>query len=587
MSNIYQKGFPSIDKPQAKYYRNSPARIINTEQSIYDLVFRNNIDILSNSAALSYLGTELTYRELKEKVDALASAFVSSGYKIGDTVLMGLSNTPEAVISSLALNRIGCIQRWFDIRVNEKILSNYINDSNCKCLIAIDALVPVILKTLPMTKLRTVLIVHPSSSLPIIKKTLYSIKYRKSIKQLQFQDSRIQEFWHFFHRNGQQTALLPDILFNKNRPSVMIQSSGTTGKPKIIVHSDFSATSAIYSLSYSDLPITEGKVLLNLLPPWIAYGLGEAILYPLAMGCKVILSPTFDPDSIMPYLGDFTIALAAPFHYRYLCEHFDQVSQKKKAQFFTKVDGLISGGDKITVQENQRFEDVFKTKLVNGYGNNEGWGCLTVNPINNNRYGSVGIPKYGETIISYDNDNDKELPYGEVGEICACSNTTFLQYAQNEEETQTVKRVHSDGKVWLHTGDLGFVDSDGFVFLSGRARRVIVRQGFKISAYTIEDKICELNEVKECVAVEVPDKQEEHVPAVFVVMAEDSIIDIDSAKVLIRNKCISDLKEYEVPKHICILGEMPYTANGKYDFRCLEKKAIELFTEHLKGGVQP
>lgn len=583
MSNKYQTGYPSVDNPQTKYYRSSPARKIKTEQSIYDLVFHSNKDML-DSVALSYLGTELSYRELKEKVDTLAIAFVNSGFKIGDTVLMGLSNTPEAVISSLALNRIGCIQRWFDIRVNEKILSNYINDSKCKCLIAIDLLVPVILKALTTTDLKSVLVVHPSSCLPSVKKTLYSIKYRNRIKELQYHDDRIQEFWSFVHNGDQHTTLLPVIPFDKTRPSVMIQSSGTTGKPKTIVHSDFSATSAVNSLSYSDLPITEGKILLNLLPPWIAYGLGEAILYPLAMGCKVILSPTFDPDAIMPYLGTFTIALAAPFHYRYLCEHFNQVSQKKKNHFYAMVDALISGGDKITVQENQKFEEIFKTKLANGYGNNEGWGCLTVNPMKNNRYGSVGIPKYGETIISYDGDSGKELPYGEVGEICACCNTSFLQYAHDEEETQKVKKVHDDGKVWLHTGDLGFIDSDGFVFLSGRARRVIVRQGFKISAYTIEDKICELQEVKECVAVEAPDRQEEHVPAVFVVMADDSTIDPDSAKELIQSKCIAELKEYEVPKHICILEKMPYTANGKYDFRCLEKKAIELFTEPLKGN---
>lgn len=583
MNNKLQTGYPSIDNPQAKYYRSSPARKIKTEQSIYDLVFSSNKDIL-DSTALSYLGTELTYRELKENVDTLARAFVYSGLKIGDTVLMGLSNTPEAVISSLALNRIGCIQRWFDIRVNEKVLSNYINDSQCKCLIAIDILVPVILKALPKTALKSVLVVHPSFFLPSLKKALYSIKFRNQIKELQFHDNRIQEFWGFVQASDQQTIVLPDIPFDKSRPSVMIQSSGTTGKPKTIVHSDFSATSAIHSLSYSDLPITEGKALLNLLPPWIAYGLGEAILYPLSMGCKVILSPTFDPDAIMPYLGEFTIALAAPFHYRYLCEHFDQVPQKKKARFYAMVDGLISGGDKITVQENQRFEEIFKTKLVNGYGNNEGWGCLTVNPINNNRYGSVGIPKYGETIISYDNENGKELPYGEIGEICACCNTSFLQYAQNKEETRKVKKIHDDGKVWLHTGDLGFVDSDGYIFLSGRARRVIIRQGFKISAYTIEDKICELQEVKECVAVEAPDKEEEHVPAVFVVMTEDSTTDLDSAKELIRNKCIDELKEYEVPKHICILEKMPYTANGKYDFRCLEKKAIELFADTLEGN---
>ena len=571
-------GYPSIDRPQEKYYRSNPVKQIKTDQSVYDLVFSSNKDKM-DSFALSYLGTEFTYRELKEKVDALARAFMISGFTIGDTVLMGLSNTPEAIIASLALNRIGCIQRWFDIRVNEKILSDYIRMSKCKCFITIDMLVPIIRNILDTTELENVLVVHPSSCLSSAKKALYSVKFRKQIKELQYNDRRIQEFWDFVHKGENQQIDLPNIPFDKNRPSVMIQSSGTTGKPKTIVHSDFSATSAINSLSYSDLPISKGKTVLNLLPPWIAYGLGEAIIYPLTMGSKVILSPTFDPDAIMPYIGEFTIAIAAPFHYRYLREHFDQLSQKKQERFFSMIEGLISGGDKITVQENQKFEEVFKTTLVNGYGDNEGWGCLTVNPIKNNRYGSVGIPKYGETIISFDNETGEELPYGEVGEICARCNTLFLQYDQDNEETQKVKKIHNDGTVWLHTGDLGYIDSDGYVFLSGRARRVIIRQGFKISAYTIEDKICELPEVKECVAVEAPDKLEEHVPVVFVIIDESSGMDHKTAEERIKEKCKSELKDYEIPKHICILEKMPYTANGKYDFRNLERNAIELFSE--------
>ncbi|MBR0226995.1 MAG: acyl--CoA ligase [Clostridia bacterium] len=571
-------GYPSVDKPQNKYYRDKPARIIETNQSIYDLVFntnRNNLD----DPAIEYLGHEYTYRALKKEVDSLAKAFLLSGCETGDTVLLGLTNTPEAVIASLAINRIGCIQRWFDVRVNEKILSEYIINSKSKCLIAMDFLLPVIRGIIETTGIKSVLIVHPSSCMHSAMKALYSIKHRKETQAYKYHDDRIHEFWDYLKTGHYAGVSLPQLPFDKARPSVMVQSSGTTGKPKIIVHSDFSATSSVYSFSHSDLPVEKGKVLLNLLPPWIAYGLGHAIIYPLAMGCKVLLSPTFEPDAIMPYIGKFTFAFGAPFHYRYLCEHFDQISSRKKAKFFARVDALVSGGDKVTIQENQKFEEVFKTKFGNGYGNNEGWGCLTVNPILHNKYGSIGIPKYGETVICYDSKTKKELPYGEIGEICVQANTAFLYYDQdqNEAETRKVKVLHSDGKEWIHTGDLGSIDSDGFVFLSGRVRRVIIRQGFKISAYTIEDKICEMPEIKECVAVEAPDAIEEHVPAVFVTVAENDNPDQEAIKKLINKKCETELKTYEIPKHIVFLEKMPYTANGKYDFRWLEQKAIDLF----------
>lgn len=555
--------YPSIDQPQFKYYRNSPVRQINTEQTIYNLIFSTNNNNL-DSQAIEYLGVEWTFDKLKRETDKAASAFYNSGLRKGDTVLIGVSNCPEVVVTLLALNKIGVVSKWFDVRASEKDIDEYANQSKCRYIIAFDMLLPKIQTILDTTALEKVIIITPADSLSRMKQIGYAAKVKLSIPK----DSRYFRFYSFIQ--SYKSDIVECVDFDRNRPSVMIQSSGTTGKPKVIVHSDYSASSCARSLSYSDLPLGNNKVLLNLLPPWIAYALGEAILYPLAMGSKVILCPTFDPDAIMPYIGRFTVSMAAPFHYRYLYDHFDELSDKKKKVLYDTVDSFISGGDKISVEENARFEARFKTVLVNGYGNNEGWGCLTVNSVLNNRYGSVGLPKYDETVIAYDNDTEKELPYNTAGEICALANTMFLYYEGNENDTNTVRRLHPDGKVWLHTGDLGVIDEDGFIFLQGRLRRVIVRLGFKISAYTIEDKISEHPFVKECVAVEVEDRDEEHVPMAFVLVNTD--ITNTEVEIIesILNKCRNELKEYEVPKHIKIVDSLPYTQNGKYDFRALE-----------------
>ena len=571
-------GYPSIDKPQSKYYRKKPVREIKTDQTIYDLVFKTNINNLS-APAIEYLGVQWTFEKLKNKVDQAASAFYSSGLRCGDVVLLGVSNCPEAVVSLLALNKIGVVSKWFDVRAGEKDIEEYANESHCKYLIAFDMLLPKIQKIIEDTCLKKVLIITPADSLSAIKRIGYKIKEKVSLPI----DNKFA-FYRSFLKEYDNNCSVPCVKLDKNRPSIMIQSSGTTGKPKVIVHSDNSATSCASSLSYSDLPLGEEKVLLDLLPPWIAYALGEAILYPLALGSKVILCPTFDPDAIMPYLGNFTISFAAPFHYRYLYEHFDELSEKQKIAMYNTADGFVSGGDKISVEENERFEKLFRAVLVNGYGNNEGWGCLTVNSTKHNRYGSVGIAKYGETVIAYDNDTEKELPYGKEGEICVLANTMFLYYEGNKGDTDSVKKVHQDGKVWLHTGDLGIIDEDGFVFLKGRLRRVIIRLGFKISAYTIEDKISEHPAVKECVAVEVKDKEEEHVPMAFVLL-NDGYTDETAIVDDILKKCEKELKAHEIPKHIKIVTELPYTQNGKYDFRALEKQGSE-YVETLEKQAE-
>lgn len=557
-------GYPSIDKPQIKYYRKEPVRHIHTEQIIYDLIFNTNKDNL-NSPAIEYLGVEWTFERLKNETDKAASAFYYSGLRKGDVVLIGVSNCPEAVVTLLALDKIGVVSKWFDVRASEKDVEEYVNQSKCRYIIAFDMLISKIQTIFDKTALEKVIIITPADSLSRIKQIGYAAKTKLLIPK----DSRYFRFYSFIQTF--ESDMVECVDFDKNRPSVMIQSSGTTGKPKVIVHSDYSASSCARSLAYSDLPLGKDKVLLNLLPPWIAYALGEAILYPLAMGSKVILCPTFDPDAIMPYIGRFTVSMAAPFHYRYLYDHFDELSDKKKKLLNDTVDSFISGGDKISVDENAKFETKFKTVLVNGYGNNEGWGCLTVNSVLNNRYGSVGLPKYDETVIAYDNDTEIELPYNTAGEICALANTLFLSYEGNENDTNSVRRLHPDGKVWLHTGDLGIIDEDGFIFLQGRLRRVIIRLGFKISAYTIEDKISEHPYVKECIAVEVYDKDEEHVPMVFVLTKEDVTGSEEEIIESILNKCRNELKEYEVPKHIKIVDSLPYTQNGKYDFRALEQ----------------
>lgn len=567
-------GYPSIDRPQEQFYRKQPIRDIKTEQTIYELVFSSNKDNMS-APALEYMGVVWTFEKLKAEADRTADAFAKAGLTEGDTVLVGVSNCPDAVATLLALNKIGVVSKWFDVRAGEKDIEDYANDSNCRYLIAFDMLLPKIQKVLDNTNLEKVLIVYPTDSLSVVMQTVYSIKANRLPK-----DSRYMRMKEFV-KSGNANSLVPCVPFDKERPSIMIQSSGTTGKPKIIVHSDFSATSCVKKLSYSDLPIESGKTLLDALPPWIAYALGQAVLYPLSLGAKVKLCPTFEPNMVMDNLGSFTIAFAAPFHYRHIRDNFNKLS-KKQRKGLEKLDCLVSGGDKISAEENAELEQIIGAVLVNGYGNNEGWGCLTVNPAKYNKYGTVGIPKYDETIIAYDANTGKELPYGESGEICSLTDTMFLYYEGNPDETNAVKQIHPDGKVWLHTGDLGFVDEDGFITLNGRARRVIVRQGFKISAYTIEDKISEHSDVKECVAVEVKDSAEEHVPMAYIILKDDTG-DCETVKQSIYQKCRSELKEYEIPKYFRVVTELPYTQNGKYDFRLLEKLGNEFVENQTKG----
>ena len=540
-------GYPSIDRPQEKYYRKTPIREIETKQRIYDLIFRSNKENM-DAPALQYMGKRLSFAEVKELTDAFAEGLVSLGVMEKDVVLVGLPHCPEAVVSLLAVNRIGAATKWFDIRAGEQDIAGYINSSKCRYLIITDILISK------------------------VTEILQSVCTEKIIVVGQSENSRFIEFSHVMEMKAEK---LPEIAFNAERPAVMVQSSGTTGTPKTIVHSNISIAASVRKIAYSDLPLGRGTTLLALLPPWIAYGLGQSVIMQIALGGSVLLSPSFDPSSLQNNIGEFTTAFAAPFHYRYVKEHWKELTESQKGKLH-KTECLVSGGDKISDEENKEMEELFGSVLINGYGSNEAWGVLCVNPAQCNKYGTVGIACYDETIIAYDNDKEEELKYGEVGEICALCNSLFRGYENNEEETAKVKKRHKDGKVWLHTGDLGYIDEEGYVTLLGRLRRVIVRNAFKIAAATIENAVCGHPYVKECVAVEVPDKEEEHAPMAFVTLSEAASGKAEEEiKAAILQKCERELKAYEVPKYLEILPELPYTQNGKYDFRRLEELGKE------------
>lgn len=520
-------GYPSIDKPWQKYYLNSASKDLSKYHRVYDMIFASN---KADAEALGFLDGECswTFSKLKCITDKCMNAFRSNGMQEGDTILLGITNTPEIVAVIISIISIGAVAKLFDIRASESDIKEYIEADKCKYVIALDTIVlPKIDAVLNDTTVEKVFVLRPSNSLSTIEKTKYALKHKLGLSDIKTKPLP-EDGKHFELSNIINSGDDTQICFNKysdTKPAFKVQSSGTTGRAKTIVHAERSAVEFAKSISHVDLPIGEGKTVLVALPPWIAYGIGDAILMSLALGAKVLLCADFEPNAVYRNIGRFTLSYAAPFHYRYIREHYDELSEKKKNDL-SKVDCMITGGDKYSATENKEDELLFNTIVVNGYGNNEDWGALSVNPVGANRYGSVGIPKYGEITIIYDSNTEQELKYGEIGEICTLSQTCFLEYQNNPEATSNTLRLHKDGKRWLHTGDIGYIDSDGYIYISGRSERVITRLGFKLSAYTIEDAITSLPFISECVTVEVPDK-EEHVPMAFIVKKPDCWLDDD------------------------------------------------------------
>lgn len=573
-------GYSYIDMPWLKAHKQKASKDLSKYNTIYDMIFDSN-DL--DSDAIGFLDGKCnwTFRKLKRKTDKCIEALSKVGVHEGDNVLFGVTNTPEMIASLIAVVSLGASAKFFDIRANSKEIANYANSSNCNYMICLDKVVlPKLETVINDTNIKNVFVLRPGNSLSIGEKLKYAYEHRKEILSKQMEkdeelpdDERFIELTDVIKRGNAKKAVR--VEYDENRPAIKVQSSGTTGKAKTIVHSEKSAVEFAKSITRADLPLGKGKTTLVALPPWIAYGLGDATIMSLALGSKVMLCADFEPNAVFRNVGNFTLSYAAPFHYRYLRDNYDSLTDKQKEYIKNKVDCMITGGDKYSALENSNDEKLFGSFVLNGYGNNEDWGALSFNPQHSNRYGSVGTPKYGEKVIVYDPENKKELTYGEQGEICTETKTGFIGYENNEAATNKTYQIHDDGIKYLHTGDQGYMDSDGYIHLSGRNERVIIRLGFKLSAYTIEDAITSLPYIKECIAVEVPDKEEEHVPMVFVVPERGCTMSEEEIANQLLVDCKSIMKENEIPKYVKVEGNLKYTDNNKYDFRFYEKKGIE------------
>lgn len=568
-----EKKYVSTLKPHLKYYPPEPHREFDTSQTIYSLV-RDANQLTIDYDAIGYFGHSYTYKELFRDVERLAQAFLQMGIRENDVVLIGMPTTPEVAKVLLALNKIGAVSKWIDIQINEETLEKYINENGSKHIVLFDKLLPQLEKIIDNTNVQNAIISRPSDSLSFPEKIGYMLQSKKEGTYYPIPNDRRYVDLPTLIKQGKSNDILMPAKYDKDKTTLIIQSSGTTGMAKSIAHTDFTVNEAIQKLGYSDLPLDAGKRLLVTVPPWVGYGLVNSYLTSLAHGMEAVLCPKVDRTTVFDNVGKFNTAFAAPLHYRCLVDNID------KCKDLSEIEALITGGDKITAEELTQMMEILRQKgfdgqIINGYGNNEGLGGETVNPMGHNRLGSVGIPMYGNIVAAFD-EKMQELPINEQGEIAVKTSTMFKEYIDNPIETSRVKKRHNDGSLWIHTGDLGHIDDDGFVYIEGRKNRVIISRSFKVFPGTIESLIKKHPAVKACITVGVNDPQFMGVPMAHIVLHEEYLDKTEEVIEELNNICLANLKDYEVPMYYNILEEIPYTQNNKEDFRFLEKLGNEL-----------
>ena len=583
-------GYPSIDKPWKQHYRTSPIREFDISQKFYTMLESVNNDNL-NGVAINFMGFKgntWTYKELFQLVNQLADAYLKCGVKENDTVLLATVSGMDEALNLLALNKIGAVSKWIDITASAGELTSAINEDNCRIVVAFPVIIPELEKCIQDTCVERVLYSSPEQFIRpgrVLSKSFSD--FRKLVKTKQNSTplppmpngNKYMSFYDFL-KIGSKNATVQTAKYEKNKTVLKIQSSGTTGKPKSIVHTDYSINASIRKFTYTDIPLYPNKVMLKTAPSWVGYGLINTLALGLAYSMTVLMTPMIGEDTLFVCNNQYDVAFGVPLHYRYLSSHISEISDMSRPQ------ALISGGDKISAQEIEKFQSQFATKgchapILNGAGNNEILGAGSVNFINANKPGTIGLPLYNDTTSIFDPYTGKEMHYDEVGEICYCSESTFVEYANNPEKTAQVKQTHEDGTIWVHSNDLGSMDEDGFITIVGRLSRIITVAAFKISANQIEEVVLSHEAVKECVAVAVPDEENGEVPMIHIVLHDEYKAKQSKVEAEIRDLCSSQLKTKASPKYYNFMDAIPYTSNNKQDFRQLEEIGVELIEKGI------
>ena len=298
---------------------------------------------------------------------------------------------------------------------------------------------------------------------------------------------------------------------------------------------------------------------------------------PLVLGLTVIIIPNLDPEKLGALIWKYK-----PEHMFGVPAHYQQMASSLllKNKDLSFIRNYAAGGDAITVGAEQSVNDFLAAHgveygLAKGYGMTEVSSAATAASGLANKVGSVGIPLVNTLVSVFEPGTDTELPIGERGELCISGPAIMKGYYGKPAETAALLRHHSDGRVWAHTGDVGYMDEDGFVFLDSRIKRLIIRHdGFKVFPSMIENVISRHPAVQQCSVVGCTDKDhvQGRLPFVYVVL--DPAADHKKRQIVreLQQICKEELPEYVQPVGYKFLDELPLTPIGKVDYRKLEEK---------------
>ncbi|MBQ7789828.1 MAG: AMP-binding protein [Bacilli bacterium] len=566
------------ESPWVKFYPEGVKQNLKYSESSMVGYLLEAVARYPESIAYDFYGFTCTYRDLYEKIRECAKSLKTLGIEKGDRVTICMPNTPSAVIMFYAINMVGGIASMVHPLSAENEIEEYLNNSESKILFVLDLCYSKVRNIIDTTKVKKVIITSVSDDLKNIKKLVYKYNSRGKVPTLELNDDVMT--WREFLNYGYDYQGEVICLQKAEDVAVILYSGGTSGVPKGILLSNRNFNALALQAHKMVEATGQGKSLLAILPIFHGFGLGVCIHTPLCCGMKVILVPDFSPKKFISLIkkNKPNAVCAVPS----LLEMFVKETSIGKKDLEC-LEAVISGGDFMSENLKERIdaslkEHGSKTEVRVGYGLTEATAATCLTPTNRYKNGSIGIP-FPDTLYKIVAvGTHEELKPNEDGEICICGPTVMQGYMNNESETLQTLRVHEDGKTWLHTGDIGYMDEDGYIYYRQRLKRMIVSNGYNLYPSHMENVINSHPDVLTSTVIGIPHPQKIQVAKAFIVL-NDGVEPSKETMKKIKQHCEINLAKYSLPAEYEFRDSFPKTLVGKVAYTKLEKEEAE----KLKG----
>ncbi len=555
-----------------KNYGDVPATLEYDDCTMYEKV-RGIAEKYPDYIAYDFMGKHTTYKQFIEQVDIAARGLKAIGIRPGDRLTICMPNCPQTVVFFYAVNLVGAIANMVHPLSSENEIEFFLKESGSIAAITLDQFYNKFEAIRKNVDLSHIIIARIRDELAQPIKAGYMLTEGRKIKKIPKDAPVIM--WSDFMRGGMRYHWKYKAQRDANNPAVILYSGGTTGTTKGILLSNFNFNALSKQIVATNPMFRPGDKMLAVMPMFHGFGLGVTIHSMLANGGRCLLVPRFTPASYAKMVKKYKCNFIAGVPTLY--EAMLRQPVLKDADL-SCLKGVFSGGDSLSVELKKKFDEFLydhhaTVQVREGYGMTE---CVTAScltPRHMAKEGSIGFPFPDTYFVITEPGTTKELPLGAEGEICISGPTVMLEYINHPEETAQTLRVHDDGRTYIHSGDLGVIDNEGFVYFKQRLKRMIITSGYNVYPSQLENIIDAHELVQMSCVIGIPDPYKMQKVKAFV-MLKEGIKPSEENKKVILDYCKKNIAKYAMPYDIEFRETLPKTLVGKVAYRVLEEEEL-------------